>query len=166
MKIKLTQNGDAPLSGSGPKGDLYVRVLVKPSQTFRRQGTNLYHDAKVPLHTAMLGGRMRVPTLEGDVDVRVREGIQHGDEAVLKGRGVKSVYGKERGDLIVQWRIQIPRSLSPLQRKLMQAFAADAEGRSPYVSFDPPKDGPSPTPSKPTPEVKPSSEPVTEKESG
>lgn len=111
MKIKLTGKGDMPLSAKGPAGDLYVRVSVKASPVFRRQGSNLYHDAKVPLHTALLGGRVRIPTLEGDVEVRVREGTQNNEEAVLKGRGVRNVYGlnRERGDLIVGWKIQIPR---------------------------------------------------------
>lgn len=110
MKIKVPNSGDMPLSSSGPPGDLLVRVNVKPSTVFRRQGTNLYHDAKVPLHTALLGGRIRIPTLEGDVEVRVREGTQNGEEAVLKGRGLKSVFGrKDRGDLVVSWKLQIPR---------------------------------------------------------
>lgn len=112
MKVKIPGSGDRPLGAQGPSGDLYVRVNVKPSAVFRRQGTNIYHDAKVPLHTALLGGRVRVPTLEGDVEVRVREGTQNGEEAVLKGRGVKSVLGYrggERGDLVVGWKIQIPR---------------------------------------------------------
>jgi molecular chaperone DnaJ len=113
MKVKMPGMGDMPLGSTGPPGDLFIRVNVKPSAVFRRQGTNLYHDAKVPLHTALLGGRVRIPTLEGDVEVRVREGTQNGEEAVLKGRGVKSVYpqrGRDaRGDLIVGWRIQIPR---------------------------------------------------------
>ena len=113
MKVKLPGHGDMPLSASGPPGDLFVRVNVKKSPVFRRQGTNIYYDAKVPLHTALLGGKVRIPTLEGDVEVRVREGTQSGEEAVLKGRGVKSVYGisRERGDLIVGWKIQIPRSV-------------------------------------------------------
>ncbi|KLT38501.1 DnaJ-domain-containing protein [Cutaneotrichosporon oleaginosum] len=111
MKIKIPGAGDAPLSAQGPAGDLYVRVSVKPSTVFRRQGTNIYHDAKVPLQTALLGGRVRIPTLEGEVDVRVREGTQNAEEAVLKGRGVKSLYGRkgERGDLVVSWKVQIPR---------------------------------------------------------
>jgi molecular chaperone DnaJ len=111
MKVKLPGHGDMPLGGNGPPGDLFVRVNVKASPVFRRQGTNIYHDAKVPLHTALLGGKVRIPTLEGDVEVRVREGTQNGEEAVLKGRGVKSLIGlsRERGDLIVGWRIQIPR---------------------------------------------------------
>ncbi|KAL7420172.1 mdj1 protein precursor [Cryptotrichosporon argae] len=148
MKIKIPHAGDMPLSAQGPPGDLYVRVNVKPSAVFRRQGTNLYHDAKVPLHTALLGGRVRIPTLEGDVDVRVREGTQNGEEAVLRGRGVKSVYPRgprnERGDLIVGWKVQIPRSLSPFQKKILQAYADDVEGRTPSISFDAPKPGPAP----------------------
>lgn len=112
MMIRVPGAGDKPLSASGPAGDLLVRVLVKPSSVFRRQGVNLYHDAKVPLHIALLGGIIRIPTLEGDVDVKVKNGTQNGEEAVLKGRGVKSVYGgrrNERGDLIVCWKVQIPR---------------------------------------------------------
>ncbi len=111
MKVKILGSGDMPLSSTGPAGDLYVRVNIRQSPVFRRQGTNLYHDAKVPLHTALLGGKVRIPTLEGDVEVRVREGTQNGEEAVLKGRGVRSVYGigRDRGDLVVGWRIQIPR---------------------------------------------------------
>jgi molecular chaperone DnaJ len=111
MKVKLPGLGDMPISSSGPPGDLFVRVNVKASPVFKRQGTNIYHDAKVPLHVAMLGGKVRIPTLEGDVEVRVREGTQNGEEAVLKGRGVKSVYGagRDRGDLVVGWKVQVPR---------------------------------------------------------
>jgi molecular chaperone DnaJ len=111
MRVKLPGMGDMPLSASGPAGDLFVRVNVRSSPVFRRQGSNLYHDAKVPLHVALLGGRVRIPTLEGDVEVKVREGTQNGEEAVLKGRGVKSVYGGggARGDLMVGWKVQIPR---------------------------------------------------------
>ena len=111
MTVRVPGVGDMPIGASGPPGSLLVRVNVKPSAVFRRQGANLYHDAKVPLHTALLGGRVRIPTLEGDVEVRVREGTQNGEEAVLKGRGVRTVYGRgrERGDLVVGWKIQIPR---------------------------------------------------------
>jgi DnaJ-class molecular chaperone len=110
---------------------------VKPSTVFRRQGTTLYHDAKVPLHTALLGGRVRIPTLEGDVEVRVREGTQNGEEAVLKGRGIKSVYGHrggERGDLVVGWKIQIPRypnSISFTRPILMQQIPFRAPEKDP-----------------------------------
>jgi molecular chaperone DnaJ len=109
MKIRMPTAGDIPLSGPGTPGDVLVRVNVQPSKQFRRQGSNLYHTSQVPVHTALLGGRMRIPTLEGDVEVRVKGGTRDGEEAVLKGRGVKSVYGRERGDLVVNWKIVIPR---------------------------------------------------------
>ncbi|WWC66246.1 chaperone DnaJ [Kwoniella pini CBS 10737] len=142
MLIRIPNQGDMPLSSSGPPGDLLVRVSVKPSNVFRRQGTNIYHDAKVPLHVALLGGIIRIPTLEGEVDVKVKGGTQNGEEAVLKGRGVKSVYStrgrNERGDLIVGWKIQIPRSLSPNQKKILQAYADDVEGRPTNITFTSP----------------------------
>lgn len=112
MKIRLPTSGDIPLSGPGTPGDLLVRVNVMPSKVFRRQGSNLYHVSTIPVHVALLGGKMRIPTLEGDVEVRVKNGTRDGEEAVLKGRGVKSVYGRERGDLIVNWKLAIPRFVS------------------------------------------------------
>lgn len=115
MKIRLPTSGDIPLSGPGTPGDLLVRVNVTPSKVFRRQGSNLYHVSTIPVHVALLGGKMRIPTLEGDVEVRVKNGTRDGEEAVLKGRGVKNVYGRERGDLIVNWKLAIPRFV-PLRR--------------------------------------------------
>lgn len=136
MKIKVPGAGDAPLSANGPSGDLFVRINVKPSSVFRRQGTNLFHDAKVPLTTALLGGKVRIPTLEGDVDVKIREGTQYGQEAVLKGRGVKSLYGRkgERGDLVVTWKVQIPRGLTQKQKAILQQFADELEGKTTSAS--------------------------------
>lgn len=109
MAVRVPKAGDEPISGSGRRGDLLVRVNVTPSKVFRRQGVNLYHDARVPMHTAILGGKVRVPTLDGDFDVRVPPGTQQGEECVLKGRGVKSVVDGAMGDLFVAFTVQIPR---------------------------------------------------------
>ena len=109
MVIRVPGSGDMPMSGKGSPGDLLVRVGVAPSKVFRRQGTNLFHDAKIPFHTALLGGRVRVPTLDGEVDVRVPGGTQPGEECVLKGRGISPVYGGEKGDIYVAFNLTIPR---------------------------------------------------------
>ena len=109
MTLRVPGEGDAPISGKGPKGDLLVRVSVAGSQQFRRQGSNIHHEARIPLHTALLGGRVRIPTLDGDVDVKVPGGTQPGEEMVLKGRGMPKLYGGDRGDLFVQFLIQLPR---------------------------------------------------------
>ena len=109
MTIRVANAGDAPISGKGPSGDLLVRISVVPSKTFVRQGANLYHEARIPMHTALLGGKVRVPTLEGDVDVRIPGGTQQGEEMVLKGRGVSSLHGNRTGDLYVSFTVVLPR---------------------------------------------------------
>lgn len=116
MLVRLPKMGDVPDSGKGPAGDLLVRVHVQASKLFRRQGTHLYHDARIPLHTALLGGRVRVPTLDGEVDVRVPQGTQPGEEMVIKGRGAPALDNGVKGDLFVTFRVQLPRcvTLDPL----------------------------------------------------
>ena len=109
MGIRVPGAGDSPISGSGQPGDLVVRVRVAASKLFRRQGINLYHDARIPLHTALLGGRVRVPTLDGEVDVRVPGGTQQGEEMILKNHGLNRVMDREKGDLFVTFSIQLPR---------------------------------------------------------
>lgn len=110
MLIRVGGAGDMPISGKGNPGDLLVRVQVAASKVFRRQGTSLHHEARIPLHTALLGGKVRVPTLDGDVEVRVPSGTQHGQECTLKERGIASLSGNgAKGDLFVSFAIQIPR---------------------------------------------------------
>ncbi|KZP32242.1 hypothetical protein FIBSPDRAFT_722904 [Athelia psychrophila] len=132
--IQVSNAGDAPLSGKGPNGDLHIIVNVSASKVFRRQGPNLHHDSKIPWHTALLGGKVRVPTLDGDVDVRIPGGTQQGEEMVLKGRGVTQLHSKEKGDLFVSFTIQIPRSLTKRQRDILQLYVDELEGRSPAPS--------------------------------
>ncbi|KAH9982940.1 hypothetical protein BGW80DRAFT_1265816 [Lactifluus volemus] len=136
MTIRIPNAGDAPDHGKGPAGDLLVRVHVAASKTFRRQGSNIYHDARIPLHTALLGGKVRVPTLDGEVDVRVPGGTQQGQEMVLKNHGILPVFGGERGDLFVTFTVQIPRSLTDRQREILQEYADNVVGRDTKKSKD------------------------------
>ncbi|PLW56573.1 hypothetical protein PCANC_01460 [Puccinia coronata f. sp. avenae] len=132
MRIKLAGQGNAPVGGGkgGRPGDLYVKVNVAPSKTFRRQGSNLYTEVKIPFHAALLGGAVRVPTLEKEVEVQVPRGTQPGEELVLKGRGVKHLYNEWLGDLIVKFNVTIPRSLTEDQRIALEAYVAALEGKS------------------------------------
>ncbi|CDO70256.1 hypothetical protein BN946_scf184942.g56 [Trametes cinnabarina] len=130
VALKIPGQGDAPVSGTGRPGDLLVRINVAPSKTFKRQGSHLYHEVRIPVHTALLGGRVRVPTLDGEVDVRVPSGTQPGEQMVLRGHGVAPAYQNNKGDLYVTFNVQLPRSLTPRQRELLQQFADDVEGRT------------------------------------
>lgn len=110
MRLAMQGMGDAPLEGKGRPGDLHVRIEVQPSKTFRRQGTNIYHDQTIPFYTAILGGAVTVPTLESEVQIRVLPGTQPGDEMALRGRGVPRVSrATDRGDLFVRFNLAVPR---------------------------------------------------------
>ncbi|EIW64532.1 uncharacterized protein TRAVEDRAFT_25682 [Trametes versicolor FP-101664 SS1] len=163
MAMRIPGQGDAPIGGSGQPGDLLVRINVAPSQVFKRQGANLYHDARIPVQTALLGGRLRVPTLDGEVDVRVPSGTQPGEQMVLKGRGVSSATRSGKGDLFVTFNVQLPRSLSSRQRELLQQFADDVEGRVSNTSpQEPPSkastEGTAPSGERPASESRPASD--------
>ncbi|KAK2462042.1 hypothetical protein APHAL10511_006505 [Amanita phalloides] len=131
MTVRVQSAGDVPASGKGQTGDLLVRINAAPSKLFTRQGANLYHKAQIPLHAAILGGRVRIPTLDGEVDVRLPGGTQQGEEMVLKGRGISPSFSGSTGDLFVTFNVLVPRSLSKRQRELLQAYADDVEGRNP-----------------------------------
>lgn len=132
FRIRQENAGDVPLMGAGPPGALFIRISVAPSRIWRRQGTNLFYPAQIPFYTAALGGKVRVPTLNGDVDVRVPSGTQSGEEMVLRGRGVPRLGSRKNldlsGDLMVQFNIAIPRSLTKNQKEILQQFADAYEG--------------------------------------
>ncbi|KAI0662554.1 hypothetical protein C8Q70DRAFT_908800 [Cubamyces menziesii] len=130
--LQISGEGDAATDGPGPAGNLIVRINVAPSKTFKRQGTNLYHDIRIPVHTALLGGKVRVPTLDGEVDVRVPSGTQPGEQMVLRGHGIPHPVQPQsnKGDLYVTFNVQLPRALTPRQRELLQQYADDVEGRT------------------------------------
>ncbi|CEH17747.1 related to mdj1-heat shock protein [Ceraceosorus bombacis] len=139
-KVRVDAAGDVPLQGAGRPGALYVRISVRPSKIWRRQGANLYFPAALPVHTAILGGRVRVPTLNGDVELRVPAGTQAGEEMLLRGRGVPNLLRRgDKGDLLVQFEVQVPRNLTKRQRELLQAYADDVEGRVPKAPQEPPR---------------------------
>lgn len=69
----------------------------------------MFYDAKVPFYKAMLGGKIRIPTIDGDVEVKVPAGSQPDDNIALRGRGIQRLRGSSRGDQIVQLKIEFPR---------------------------------------------------------
>ncbi|BGP29326.1 mdj1 protein precursor [Rhodotorula toruloides] len=158
MRIRLDGKGDAPIGGKGRNGDLFVRINVQPSKVFTRQGSNLYETVSVPFYTAILGGRAPVKTLDRDVEVKVPQGTQPGEEMVLRGRGVKKLYKEEYGDLIVRFNVSMPRSLTPIQRMILEQYVRETEepgssSTSPFTSSPSPNSPPSPPPSDaPTPQ--------------
>jgi molecular chaperone DnaJ len=109
-------------------GDLYVEVRVAADERFARQGTELITRLQVPVTTAMLGGTMTVPTIEGSDEIEVPAGSQHGDVEVLKGEGLPPLQGRGRGDLHVAFEIVVPSELSDEEADLVRRLDESLDG--------------------------------------
>jgi molecular chaperone DnaJ len=119
QRIRIAGAGHAGDAGARP-GDLYVEVRLAADERFARHGTELVTRLKVPVTTAMLGGEMTVPTIEGSDEVEVPAGAQHGDIAVLKGEGLPPLRGRGRGDLHVVFEVVVPEKLSDEELELVR----------------------------------------------
>ena len=119
-KVRISGEG-VPGSAGGGAGHLYLLVEVLPDARFERRGNDLYTVVDVPVLTAVLGGELRVPTLEGDIQLKVPPETQNGRRFRLSGKGMPKVKdGKGRGDLYVTLNVVLPIGLSPEERQLFE----------------------------------------------
>lgn len=134
MRLRVNGEGDAPMTGQatssgtirGQKGDLYVLIRVATDSKFKRNGSDILHTATIPLTTAVLGGDIKVPTLEGEVMVKVPTGSGTGDRVTLSGMGMKVLSTGRRGgkgDLKVEFKVAMPKYLSVNQRTILEMLA-------------------------------------------
>lgn len=123
QRIRISGAGHAGDVGAR-QGDLYVEVAVAPDERFVRQGTELVTRVEVPVTTAILGGELPVPSIEGELSVQVPAGAQHGDVRVLKGEGLPALRGGRRGDLHAVLELLVPRDLSEEELELVRGLDA------------------------------------------
>ena len=118
-RIRLTGEGEAGRNG-GPPGDLYVEMQVKEHPIFEREGEHLSCEVPVSFATASLGGAIHVPTLEGDVTLKIPAETQSGRVFRLRDKGVQPVRGGARGDLFCKVVVETPVNLSAEQKDLIR----------------------------------------------
>jgi len=109
-------------AGGGPAGDLYVTVKVGSHPVFRRDGDDLLMSVPVAVHEAALGARVEVRTLEGTARLKVPPGTQTGQRFRLRGHGAPSTRNGQRGDLIVEVHIMLPKLLDERSKELLREF--------------------------------------------
>ncbi len=112
--IRLTGGGEAVQGGV--TGDLYIKVYIKKHPLFRREGQNLVTDLNIKISQALLGGDYILRTLDGDITVKIPEGVSFGETLRVKGKGVP-VDGHSRGDILIKINIVMPRKLSKDAKK-------------------------------------------------
>lgn len=119
-------NGDYSITGEGESvphgvnGDLIVRIRVKPHPHFKRDGADVFYDAKISIVDACLGKTIEVPTLEKTEKLKVEEGTQPNTIIKLKGKGLPRLHSHGRGDQYVRLVVDIPTRLNKQQKELLQ----------------------------------------------
>ncbi|KAK3292246.1 uncharacterized protein B0H64DRAFT_224931 [Chaetomium fimeti] len=138
MRLRVSGAGDAPPTGRAGEnvratnGDMYVFVKVARDPQFSRQGSDILYTATIPLPTAILGGEVTIPTLDGDARVRVTTGTSTGDKMTLAGKGMPKLNARRggKGDLKVEFRVAMPKYLSTNQRALVEMLADEMGDKS------------------------------------
>ena len=126
--MRVTSRGGVGPRG-GEAGDLYVHIEVGDHEMYRREENDLITEVKVSISQAALGAEFVLATLDGDETLVVPAGVQHGNEFVLKGRGVPSLNqggrarNQVRGDLRVQIAVFVPKKLNARERELLEELA-------------------------------------------
>lgn len=120
QQIKLKGHGSPGFNG-GPNGDLYITFNIPVDPDFERIGDDLKTKVVIDLYTAVLGGDVKVKTLDGSVNLKVKPETQNGVMVRLKGKGFP-VYKKEGqfGDLFVTYEVKLPTNLTQKQKELFE----------------------------------------------
>ena len=125
-RIRLSGEGEAGPNG-GPAGDLYVQVAVKEHSLFERDGKHLYCEVPIGFTSAVLGGDIEVPTLDGRVKLKIPPETQTGKLFRVRGKGVAPVRGGATGDLLCRVEVETPVKLNDKQKALLREFQDSLE---------------------------------------
>ena len=124
MQLKVTNKGnEAP--GNGVPGDLLVAIEELEHENLQREGDNLHYDLYVSYSEAALGTSKEIDTVTGKVRIKIEEGVQSGKILRLRGKGIPSVNGYGKGDLLVHVNVWTPKTLSKEQREFFERMSND-----------------------------------------
>ena len=133
-RIRLSGEGEAGRNG-GPAGDLYVEIRTNPHKIFTRDGPDLACEVPVSIAIATLGGEVELPTLNGNVSLKVPAGTQSGKIFRLRGKGVITVRDPRQGDMFAKVAVETPVNLTAEQKELLEklddSIRAGGEKHSP-----------------------------------
>jgi curved DNA-binding protein len=122
-RIRVAGQGSPGRSGGTP-GDLYLVINVIDDPTFEREGDNLKIDVTVDLYTAILGGEVTVPTMTGDVKLKIPPETQPGRVFRLRGQGMPLLRDPQNhGDLLVKVQVSLPTNLTGIEKNLFEQLA-------------------------------------------
>ena len=124
MQLKVTGKGNAA-PGDGIAGDLLVAIQEEDHETLKREGDNLHYDLYVSLPDAVLGSSMEIDTVSGKVRIKIEPGVQSGKILRLRGKGIPSINGYGKGDLLVHVNVWTPKTLNKKQKEFFESMRED-----------------------------------------
>ena len=125
-QIRLSGEGEAGMCGGGA-GSLYITLHVSEHSFFKREGNDILYELPLNFAQAALGDVVEVPTLDGEVSLRIAPGTQTGEIFQLKGKGICYLHRPGRGNLLVKVRVITPERLNEEQRGLFHELAKSLE---------------------------------------
>ena len=134
MSLRMAGYGEGGING-GPAGDLYLRFKVRPHKVFKRSGDNIVLEVPISFAQATLGDQIDVPTIYGDVKLKIPAGTQSGTILRMRERGVANVNTGRKGDQLVTVNIETPKNLTRAQIDALKAFDALESKETPWEKF-------------------------------
>ena len=119
QQLRLSGKGN-PGTNGGPNGDLYIEISIKPHELYRRDGNDVYIDLPVSITDLCLGCKKTIKTMDGEVELKIKEGSQPDEILRIKGKGINSPDSWKKGDFYCVLKVIIPTSLSRKQKSLLQ----------------------------------------------
>lgn len=120
-RMRVGGEGEPGRNG-GPRGDLYVHINVEEDEIFDREGNDVICEMPVSFTQAILGATIKVPTLEGEAELKVPPGTQSGTMFKMRGLGIPDVRGYQKGDQLVSVQVETPTKLTREQKDLIKEF--------------------------------------------
>ena len=135
-RIRLAGEGEAGMRG-GHNGDLYIFVSVSTHPLFRNEGADLHCRLPISVTTAILGGEVEVPTIDGGaINLKIPAGTQSGDKFRIKDKGMSKVRSTSKGDMYVHAFVEIPKSLTKKQKEMVEELKKEFGDDTPSSEKD------------------------------
>ncbi len=134
-QLRLAGKGEAGING-GPNGDLYIEIRVKPHEYYQRKGNDIYLEVPVTITDLCLGCKKQIKTMDGTVDLKIKEGSQPGEVLRIKGKGIDNKDSWKKGDFYCMLKLIIPTSLSRKQKNILEELEeTDLEDSKEFSKF-------------------------------
>ena len=135
-QLRVSGKGEAGING-GPNGDLYIEIRINPHELYRRDGNDIYIDLPVTITDLCLGCKKNIKTMDGVVELKIKEGSQPGDILRIKGKGINNPDAWKKGDFYCVLKLIIPTNLSRKQKSLLEDLEdTDLEDSIEFRRFD------------------------------